>query len=276
MTTPKLHFDSAREYWDHAANTYETDFTGTVTGRARRTSVWNELDRVFCRGQRILELNCGTGIDAIYLATRGIRVLACDISPRMIEIAVRNAKHANVLGRIDFRVLPTESIDTLASDGLFEGAFSNFAGLNCVEDLSAVVRDLAVLLEPGSPVLINVMGTFVAWEIAWFLLRGQPQKAFRRVRRRETLSWGPLTIRRLPIQVVTSIFEGEGFTRRAWKGIGVAVPPSYLEHWACRFPTVLEGLSRLDERIGRLPFFRRMADCCLLEFESNKPKEFCS
>jgi ubiquinone/menaquinone biosynthesis C-methylase UbiE len=76
---------SAQAYWDASAETYERDFAGTLTGQARRRAVWHELDGIFSAGQRILELNCGTGIDAVRLAERGVRVVACDISPRMIE-----------------------------------------------------------------------------------------------------------------------------------------------------------------------------------------------
>ena len=50
-------------------------------------AVWRELLRTFHPGQRVLEINCGTGIDAVSLGERGIRVLACDIAPRMIELA---------------------------------------------------------------------------------------------------------------------------------------------------------------------------------------------
>ena len=38
-------------------------------------------------GERVLELNCGTGEDAVHLARRGVRVLATDNSPRMLAAA---------------------------------------------------------------------------------------------------------------------------------------------------------------------------------------------
>ena len=273
MEGPKLQFDSAREYWDAAANTYDVDFTSTLIGKTRRSAVWREVDRVFQRDERILELNCGTGIDAVHLASRGIRVVACDISSRMIEIARQSATAAKVIERIDFRVLPTEDIGVLAADGPFDGAFSNFAGLNCVEDLPTVVRNLAMLLKPGASAVISMMGRFVPWEIVWFLAHGHPRKAFRRILENSgTLSWGPLKIQQPSVRAITSIFA-EGFTRRAWKGIGIAVPPSYMEDWACRFPNVTETLARADEWIGWLPPLRHMADCVLLEFERKRVQE---
>src|SRR5215472_9691367 len=92
---------SEQAYWDASAETYEQDFAGTLIGKSRRHTVWSELDHIFHPGQRILELNCGTGIDAVHLAERGIRLLACDISPRMIELSRERLLAANVQDSVD-------------------------------------------------------------------------------------------------------------------------------------------------------------------------------
>jgi hypothetical protein len=57
---------------------------------------------------------------------------------------------------------------------------------------------------------------------------------------------------------------------RRWRGVGITVPPSYMEHWASRFPRVVRFCAALDQRIGGLPVFRNMADCVVLEFERVK------
>lgn len=260
-------FDSAQEYWDAAAGTYDQDFTTTLIGRTRRSAVWRELDKTFQPGQRVLELNCGTGVDAVHLANRGIRVLACDISPRMIEIARSFASGTSAAARTEFRVLATEDIGVLAGEGLFDGAFSNFAGLNCVEDLPAVAQTLAKLLKPGAPVLISMIGRFVPWEILWFLAHGDVKRAVRRLRRAdEDLSRGPLKVQRPSVREITGMFAPE-FKRRGWKGIGIGVGPSYMEVWARRFPNVTKVLARADDWVGGFPPFRNMADCVLLKFE---------
>src|ERR1700682_1087014 len=143
--------ESAAQYWNAAAEPYEQEFAGTVIGRTRREAVWREVDRIFSSGQRVLELNCGTGINALHLAGRVLRVLACDIAPRMIELARERASTSRFAPSIDFRVLATEDIGVLDGEGPFDGAFSNFSGLNCVEDLTVVARNLSHLLKPGAP-----------------------------------------------------------------------------------------------------------------------------
>jgi 2-polyprenyl-3-methyl-5-hydroxy-6-metoxy-1,4-benzoquinol methylase len=67
----------------------------------------------------------------------------------MIELAQRRANSTQTNEQIDFRVLATENIESLDKEGLFDGAFSNFSGLNCVDDLAAVAQKLARLLRPG-------------------------------------------------------------------------------------------------------------------------------
>jgi SAM-dependent methyltransferase len=254
-------------YWDRAADTYARDFSDSLSGRASRRSVWRALDQAFSPGQRVLELNCGTGIDAVHLAARGIRVLACDISPRMIEQARRLAIQANLSDRIEFRVLQNESISALASDGPFDGGFSSFSGLNCVQDFPGVASALARLLPARARFVAGMTGRLVPWEIVWFLAHGKPGKALRRLRRDSPyFNSGPVQVRNYSVKEIAVVFAAD-FRLTRWEGFGIAVPPSYLEPWARRFSGTTRLLAALDWRIGRLPLFRCFADGVLLEFE---------
>jgi SAM-dependent methyltransferase len=236
--------------------------------------VWRELERVFRPGQRLLELNCGTGIDAVHLASQGMRVLACDISPGMIHRASQLVSDTETGDRVDLRVLPTEKISALGSEEAFDGAFSNFSGLNCVHDLSTVARDLAQLLKPGASVLVCMIGRFVPWDLAWFLAHGSPARAVHRFRsKRSCREADILTIHRPSVKEIASTFV-PWFRLRRWKGIGIAVPPSYMESWARRFPKATNVLARVDARIGNLALFRNMADQVLLEFETRNTQAF--
>ncbi len=253
-------------YWDASAETYERDFAGTLIGKFRRRTVWAELDRVFFAGQQILELNCGTGIDAVHLAERGVRVVACDISPRMIELSRERVRAANVAGRVDLHVLPTENVGLLVSEGPFDGMFSNFSGLNCVADLSTVARTLARLVKPGGVALLCMLGRLVPWEIAWFLAHRDPRRALLRLRSRGGKSDGQaVDVCYYSRKEVVAAFAS-GFELQSWTGIGVAVPPSYMERCAQRFPGTTEFLARIDPTLGRTPLLRAMADCVLLRF----------
>jgi len=254
-------------YWNIAAETYEQDFTETLLGKLWRDAVWQEIDTGFSSGQRVLELNCGTGIDALHLASRGVSVVACDISSRMVEMARHRAANSGFASRVDFRVLPTEQLAQLQTEGLFDGAFSNFSGLNCVKDLSLVKRELVSRLRPGARAYLCMLGRFSPWEILWFLAHGNAKKAFRKLHRGSIPSAkGEIEVQLYSRKQIVELFAPD-FQLRSWKGIGIAVPPSYMDGWASRLPAVMKGLSWVDRMISRAPILRNWGGCILFEFE---------
>jgi SAM-dependent methyltransferase len=258
----------AERYWNAAAETYEQKFSGTTVGMIRRRVVWQSLERNFHHGQRILELSCGTGIDAVFLARRGVRVLGCDISPRMIELAQQHAAREGPSRPPKFRVMANEHLMELASEPRFDGAFSNFSGLNCVEDLAQVGTTLGELLKPKARFVLCMMGRFVPFEILWFLAQAKPRRAFHRLLEPRThyASTSGIVVRRPSVTEIERKMQ-PAFRLLGWKGIGIVVPPSYAEPLASRVPQLMRRLARIDGRIGPLPILRNMADCVLLEFE---------
>ena len=287
MSTKTLEVPPRPAPFDAVAGTYDDQFTAALIGRAQRQAVWRELDRVFRAGDRVLELNCGTGVDALYLARRGVEVLACDSSARMIDVARAHlgraqldpeveggsgTQRAKVRAKVRFEVLATEELGQLRGDSLapFDGAFSNFAGLNCVEDLEAVGRDLSGLLKPGARMVLCLFGTQCAWETVWYLAHGQPRKAFRRLRPGGDVAGlgNGMTLRvRYPTVPALVRSMGPGFRLKTWKGVGVAVPPSYVEPLARRFPRVLGFLVKIDRSLASVPLVRSLGDHVLLVFE---------
>jgi SAM-dependent methyltransferase len=263
MSSPAL--EASRRYWDVTAETYDQIFPETVVGKAQRGAVWRELDRVFQSGQRVLELNCGTGIDAVHLAERGIRVLACDLSPRMVEVAVRRSVAANVTESAAFRVLPTEQIAQLVGEEPpFDGVLSNFSGLNCVEDLSTLSRSLGQLLRPGARAIFCMAAPICPWEMGWYLSHGDIRQALRRLR---SGSDDPrVNVHYSSVRKIARLFSPE-FRLQCWQGIGVAVPASCVEPLARRTPRLLEWLASIDRWLAHAPVVKGFADCLLLQFE---------
>lgn len=131
------------------APAYDALWSEAPRGRAQRAEVWREIDGLFCAGDRILDLGCGTGDDALHLAERGAEVVGIDSSVRMVEIA---------RGRgVDARVM---EIDKLKLVLPFSGAISNFGALNCVPDLRPIAENLARWIKPAGPLAICLMGRF--------------------------------------------------------------------------------------------------------------------
>jgi ubiquinone/menaquinone biosynthesis C-methylase UbiE len=256
--------------FDAVATRYDETFTSSGIGRAQRAVVWSEMAKVFRPGDRTLEIGCGTGVDACFLAERGVRVVACDISSQMIAVATRRVQENSLQQLVQPLVLRAEDIATLLTEELFEGAFSNFGVLNCVEDLRRLARDLAKLLKPGASALLCWMGPHCLWEMLWYLGQGKRDKAFRRLHEDGvTAKIGDGSLVRVHYPSVSSLaraFTPE-FRLKSVKGIGIAVPPSYLEPWARRHPRWLQLCERADVCMGRCPGVRALADHVLVRLE---------
>lgn len=255
--------------FDTLAESYDEIFTETRTGRAQRASVWRELDRVFKHGQRILEINCGTGVDALRVAGIGARVVACDASSKMIDAARNRVKSAGCDESIELRVLATERLEMIKGEGIFDGALSNFAGLNCVEELSGVSKELARLLKPGAKLVICVFGRWCAWEILWYLARINPRKAFRRIGKQGAtvqINGNNLRIHYPSPRSLKRAFAPY-FRLMAQEGVGILVPPTYLDPLANLFPGAMQAAAHLDRTLSGIPFIRSWADHTLLTFE---------
>jgi SAM-dependent methyltransferase len=256
--------------FDAVAERYDESFTFSHIGRIQRNAVWRELSHTFRSGDRILEVGCGTGVDACYLAERDVRVVACDSSSQMVTLADRRVQERGLQKLVHPIHLRAEEIPALQTSELFDGAFSNFGALNCVNDLGNFASDLAQLVKPGAKALLCWIGPCCLWEVAWYLGHGQPDKAFRRFRRggvEVSLRQGPTFRVYYPsVRALGTAFNKQ-FTLRRVRGIGVSVPPSYVEVWAAKHSRLLRICETADLLLGRFPGIRAFADHVLLEFE---------
>jgi SAM-dependent methyltransferase len=117
--------------FDAVAARYDETFTSSKIGQAQRVAVWTELGKTFRPGERVLEIGCGTGIDACFLAERGVQIVACDPSAEMIRVLRRRLEHPALRNLVEAHVLGAEDITRLQPAELFDGAFSNFGAINC-------------------------------------------------------------------------------------------------------------------------------------------------
>ena len=166
--------------FDSIAEKYNELFTRSLIGRAQRNAVWEVLRRTFQPGERVLELNCGTGEDALFLARMGVSVLACDASQKMISVAAQRMAADASRALVELEARPTECVGELHEAGSFDGVFSNFSGLNCVADLRDIAQQLSRLVKPGGRLLLCLSTRFCLWETLWYMGRGEPKRAFRR------------------------------------------------------------------------------------------------
>jgi predicted TPR repeat methyltransferase len=82
--------------FDTMAADYDAAFTYSLIGERMRQAVWQRLAAHLEAGDCVLELGCGTGEDAMYLARRGVRVHATDVSAGMLSIAREKIRRAGL------------------------------------------------------------------------------------------------------------------------------------------------------------------------------------
>ncbi|MFY9824483.1 MAG: class I SAM-dependent methyltransferase [Thermoanaerobaculia bacterium] len=249
--------------FESLAADYDNHFTATPLGTLLRQAVQRRLDARFAPGDRVLELACGTGEDAVHLGRRGVHVVATDASENMIERARAKFAAAGLADRIETRRLAIEDLASLS--GPFDGVFSNFGGLNCAADLSALGTALGGLVRPGGVVLLCVMGPFVPWEWAGFLLRGELGKAFRRLRR-GGVEWRGITVR-YPTPAALRRALAPAFRPLRLSAVGALLPPTEWEPWARRHPRLLAALANWERRLETVTPLPWLSDHYLLELE---------
>lgn len=255
--------------FDRLAPAYDSLWTESLVGRAQRAAVWRKTQRVFRAGDHLLELNCGTGEDAFFFTRAGLTITACDASLGMIHRAQERQSREDPERAVCFVHLASEDLARAAGLPPFDGIFSNFSGLNCVRDLPALGSVLRSLLPHGASMLLCVSSRVCLWEMAYHLRHGQVRKAMRRL---SGVSNAILHGHEFPVYYPTleqwrSAFR-PGFQLRSATGIGVAVPPSYLEEWSAEHPKVLSFLELVDTHVNTWPGLRAWGDHVLLHFEA--------
>ena len=241
--------------FDTIAAAFDERFGAWRSVEAQRRAVRRQLLDAFPPGAHVLELGGGTGEDAAFLADHGRRVLLTDASPRMVEVARR--KLADRRAPASARVCAAEGMEALAAERTaagappFDGAFSNFAALNCVPELAPVARGLARMLRPGAPALLVLFGPLPPGEILVETMRGRPRAAFRRLARGDVdarLGGRSFTVRYHRPRDVRTAFA-PWFRLERMRGIGVFVPPSAAEPWISGFPRFVRVLEMMDRAV---------------------------
>ncbi len=251
----------------HAKN-YDTVFTFSEIGKAQRNRVYHFLKEYILTNNNlnILEINCGTGEDARYLAEKGHRVLATDISSEMIKIA----KEKHEKSGVKFQELDITKITSTTFLEKFDLIFSNFGGLNCLSpsELKKFISISTELLSPSGKLALVIMPKNCLWERFYFSIKGDFKKAIRR----NTNDFVQANVD--GIKIPTWYYNPEEVVSLAsnlyktmlLKPIGIKIPPSYLESFFIN----KKGLLKLliwAEKIYPNRFWAKYSDHYLIVFE---------
>ena len=259
--------------FDPLASAYDREFTHSRIGLLQRQAVWDHLSPLLlaARGMEVLELNCGTGADAIYMARHGHNVLATDISGEMLKAAEDKVMQHGLEDRIRTERMGFDEVRGRFEPGQFDMVFSDFGGLNCIDanDLGALCDPLADAIRPKGRFIAVIMPDRCIAETGYFLLKGKFGEAFRRGRHEPlwaSLSGsGVMTWYHSPASIA-KLFNKRFRVVRV-RPIGLFVPPSYLEPFFKERPRTLRRLSSIDDRFHGQAWTARYADHYLIDLE---------
>ena len=200
-------------FFDVTAKTYDSTFTDTKIGLEQRKKVYKNIEHIFLSGDKrnVLELNCGTGEDAIAFAKQGHNIIATDISDEMINVARSKNDYSN----LSFETLDFKNLSKKTFKHKFDVVYSNFGGLNCLslEELKNLMDTIYGILAPGGKLIMVLMPKKCIWEQIYFLLKGD----FKKYKRRNTEQ--VLLVNVDGVQVPTWYFNPDEIIRFSKKNI---------------------------------------------------------
>jgi ubiquinone/menaquinone biosynthesis C-methylase UbiE len=228
----------------------------------KRSRVRNHVNRYLQPNSNILELNAGTGEDAIYFARQLNNVHATDISEGMLKQLVSKVKKNNLEKRITSEKCSFTELGALHNKGPYDLIFSNFAGLNCTDKLQEVLSSFNPLLAPNGLITLVLLPKFCLWETL-MLFKGKFRTAFRRL---NSKSGADAHIEGIhfkcwyynPSFVINTLKDD--FEVLALEGLCTIVPPSYLENFAENHPTLYDKLTNLENRLKNKWPWRQIGD----------------
>jgi len=262
----QLHLRDTQLAFDSVAADYDGARGNNDLIQIMRREMWRWLDATFPHGSRLLDLGCGTGLDAVRMAQAGHHITATDWSPQMVERTRDRAERAGQTDRVQALAIGAHELRRLGGNSLYDGAYSNLGPLNCVPDLAEVAGECARLLRPAGALVFTVIGRVCPWEIVHYLRRARWARVKVRFARdvvavgmnRHTVwtrYYGPREFHRP--------FKSQ-FALEHFRGLCVLAPPPYLTWVRERHPRWHDWLWRIDRRISGYPAIRGLGDHFLI------------
>jgi ubiquinone/menaquinone biosynthesis C-methylase UbiE len=214
----------------------------------KRNRVREHLSKFVAPGLSILELNSGTGEDAIWLAEQHCHVHATDISVGMIEVLQQKVHDAHLEKLINSEICSFTALENLKNQGPYDLIFSNFAGLNCTRELNKVLTSFTGLLKPKGIVTLVILPKFCLWEFL-LIFKGKLQTAMRRLFSKNGVK------ARVEQTNFTCWYYNPAYVMKHLKkdfdlldieGLCTIVPPSYIENFPEKFPKLFSSLRKIE------------------------------
>lgn len=256
------HEEKAAIAFNYQASVFDDLYSEDPVILYKRDRVRNHLLKYLHSDSHLLELNAGTGEDAIFLAKRGHHVHATDIATCMQDRLREKASANGLADLISNEICSFTELDGLKEKGPYDGIFSNFAGLNCTGDLGKVLASFDSLLKPGGVVTLVILPKFCLWETL-LIFKGKFKTATRRFfssrGRSARIDGSGFTCWYYSPSFIIKQLKDK-FDLMAIEGLCVFVPPSYIENFVVKYPRLFNYLKEKESRFKSSWPWRLMGD----------------
>jgi len=207
-------------YYNKSAQNYDRDLDVPVYRELYDKITWRYIEPYLPMKGKVLDAGGGTGRWTIPIAERGLRVVLCDISSQMLEVARKKAKEKGLEQLVTFEEGDICELDH--DDNSFDFVLAEGDPISYCSDPNRAVGELARVLKPDRFAAAGVDSLFSA--VRWVLVNKGLDEAFEVLRERRFFAeqWGfncwafsPDDLRKL--------FEGNGL--EVVKVLGKTVVP---------------------------------------------------
>jgi SAM-dependent methyltransferase len=184
----------------------------------------------------------------------------------MIEQIKTKINYFHLQDRLSVRQLSYDQLDRLKGHK-FDFVFSNFGGLNCIDDLTRVTKHLQSILNPGGFVTWVIMPPFCLWEIL-SILKGN-RNAFRRFNKNGIvahLEGKHFKVWYHSLSFIKKSF-GSDFKLVHHEGLAALSPPPHVTQFPIKHPLLYNALKKMDSSLRNNFPFNRWADHIIVTFQ---------
>jgi len=274
-------------HFDKAAKEYDRVFSNSLIGRAQRDRVWTYLSEILGEDKDwlILELNCGTGEDALHFAKMGHQVLATDVSSKMLDIVQQKAI-ANKYGRqivTQYLDMSKPSLPVGASHSanqnnsqstIYKMIFSDFGGVNCINrtELHHLASFLEGHIAPNGHVMLVVMPRYCIIDMLYRFVKLDWKTIYKRL-------FSPYVSVNVDGQAVKTYYHNPAVIKSAFSNYRIheiriiGLWPSFLEAWIKKLPILLRFEKVVIKALSFIGLGAKVGDHYLIHLVPNKETE---
>jgi SAM-dependent methyltransferase len=271
LTQNKDYYQGIAAAFDSASEEYDFTISHNYINTWIRKRSIRELLNHAKPGDTLLEIGCGTGAEAIEISGYVSKIIATDISDKMIEILSKKIEARGLSKRIvplHVRAADISKAVENAAAGKVHLAYSFNGALNSEPELGRFVNGLSSVLVPGGYFICSIRNSFCLSEAMSHAAVLQFERMAPRKKQPVMVSVGGMDIPAFyyPPASFLRFFSTEFELKRLY-GLPVFLPPAYLSDYYIKFRTVASMLEKFEWALGGHFPFNRVGDQSLFVFQ---------